>query len=106
MVMAGTFSRHKVIATLAVLGIVLAALYILLMYQRLMTGPVRTGLEKLTDLNFREAFAIAPLLLLIVGLGVYPKPVVDIIKPAVEATMQQVGITDKAPQIPVTEGQK
>jgi NADH-quinone oxidoreductase subunit M len=32
--------------------------------------------------------------------------VVDIIKPAVEATMQRVGVTDKAPQIPVTEGQK
>jgi NADH-quinone oxidoreductase subunit M len=43
---------------------------------------------------------------LIVGLGIFPKPVVDIIKPAVDETMQRVGVTDKAPQIPVTEGQK
>jgi NADH-quinone oxidoreductase subunit M len=106
MVLAGTFSRHKVIAVAAVLAIVLAALYILIMYQRLMTGPVRDGIEKLKDLNFREVFAIAPLIVLIVGLGLYPKPVIDIIKPAVETTMQHVGVTDKAPQIPVTEGQK
>ncbi len=106
MVLAGTFSRHKVIAVIAVLGIVLAALYILIMYQRLMTGPVRDGIEKLKDLNFREVFAIAPLVVLIIGFGIYPKPVVDIIKPAVESTMQRVGVTDPAPQVPVTEGQK
>jgi NADH-quinone oxidoreductase subunit M len=106
MVLAGTFSRHKVIAVIGVLGIVLAALYILIMYQRLMTGPVRDGIDKIKDLNFREVFAIAPLVLLIVGFGLYPKPVVDIIKPAVESTMQRVGVTDPAPQVPVTEGQK
>jgi NADH-quinone oxidoreductase subunit M len=106
MVLAGTFSKHKVIAVIAVLGIVLAALYILIMYQRLMTGPVRDGIEKLKDLNFREVFAIAPLVVLIIGFGIYPKPIVDIIKPAVESTMQRVGVTDPAPQVPVTEGQK
>ncbi|WP_442914523.1 NADH-quinone oxidoreductase subunit M [Kribbella sp. NBC_01484] len=106
MVLAGTFSRHKTIAVIAVFGIVLAALYILLMYQRTMTGPVRDGIEKLKDLNTREVLAIAPLVILIIGFGIYPKPVVDIIKPAVQSTMQRVGVTDKAPQIPVTEGQK
>ncbi|WP_405062327.1 NADH-quinone oxidoreductase subunit M [Kribbella sp. NBC_01505] len=106
MVLAGTFSRHKVIAVIAVVGIVLAALYILLMYQRTMTGPVREGIEKLKDLNKREILAIAPLVILIIGLGIFPKPIVDIIKPAVESTMQRVGVTDKAPEIPVTEGQK
>ena len=106
MVLAGTFSRHKAIAVIAVVGIVLAALYILLMYQRTMTGPVRDGIEKLKDLNVRELVAIAPLVVLIIGLGIFPKPVVDIIKPAVESTMQRVGVTDKAPEIPVTEGQK
>jgi NADH-quinone oxidoreductase subunit M len=106
MVLAGTFSRHRVIAAIAVVAIVLAALYILIMYQRLMTGPVREGIEKLKDLNFREVLAIAPLIVLIIGFGLYPKPVVDIIKPAVESTMQRVGVTDPAPQVPVTEGQK
>lgn len=106
MVLAGVFSNHKVIAVIAVFGIVLAALYILIMYQRLMTGPVRDGIEKLKDLNAREVFAIAPLALLIVAFGFYPKPVVDIIEPAVKSTMEHVGVSDKAPEIPVTEGQK
>jgi NADH-quinone oxidoreductase subunit M len=106
MVLAGTFSKHRTIAVIAVVGIVLAALYILLMYQRTMTGPVRDGIEKLKDLNVREVFAIAPLIVLIIGLGIFPKPIVDIIKPAVEATMQHVGVTDPAPEIPATEGQK
>jgi len=106
MVLAGTFSRHRAIAVIAVVGIVLAALYILLMYQRTMTGPVRDGIGKLKDLNPRELLAIAPLVILIIGLGIYPKPIVDIIKPAVEATMQHVGVTDPAPEIPATEGQK
>jgi NADH-quinone oxidoreductase subunit M len=76
------------------------------MYQRTMTGPVRDGIGKLKDLNPRELLAIAPLVILIIGLGIYPKPIVDIIKPAVEATMQHVGVTDPAPEIPATEGQK
>jgi NADH-quinone oxidoreductase subunit M len=109
MVLAGTFSRHRVIAVIAVLGIVLAALYILIMYQRLMTGPLREDDERLTslkDLNLRELVAIVPLALLIVGLGLYPKPVVDVIKPAVEATMTQVGVSDPKPEVPVTEGER
>jgi NADH-quinone oxidoreductase subunit M len=109
MVLAGTFSKHRTIAVIAVLGIVLAALYILIMYQRLMTGPLREDDERLAslkDLNPRELVAIVPLALLIVGLGLYPKPVVDVIKPAVEATMTQVGVTDPKPEVPVTEGER
>jgi NADH-quinone oxidoreductase subunit M len=106
MVLAGTFSRHRVIAGIAVLGIVLAALYILILYQRTMTGPVRPELSGMRDLRFREVLAIAPLIALILGLGLYPKPVIDIIKPAVESTMQHVGVTDPSPEIPVTEGAK
>ena len=109
MVLAGTFSKHRVIAVIGVLGIVLAALYILIMYQRLMTGPVAEGNERVLrmgDLRFREVLAIAPLMALIVGLGFYPKPVVDVIRPAVEKTMTQVGVTDPKPEIPVTEGAK
>jgi NADH-quinone oxidoreductase subunit M len=54
------------------------------------SGPVR-------DLSLREAIAVAPLLALIVILGVYPKPVLDIIRPAVNATLQDVHRGDPAP---------
>jgi len=109
MVLAGTFSKHRAIAVIGVFAVVLAALYILIMYQRLMTGPVAEGNERVArmkDLRFREVLAIAPLVALIVGLGFYPKPVVDVIKPAVEKTMTQVGVTDPKPEISVTEGER
>ena len=43
--------------------------------------------------------AMAPLVILIIVLGVFPKPMLDVIEPAVQATMQQVGVSDPAPQV-------
>ena len=101
MVLAGTFSRHPVYASVSTLGIVLAALYILIMYQRTMTGPVTTQVQATvtSDLNGREKLAMVPLVLLIVVLGFYPKPLLSVIEPTVVATMQHVGITDPAPRV-------
>jgi NADH-quinone oxidoreductase subunit M len=53
------------------------------------------------DLTGREAWALAPLLALILFLGVYPKPVLDVINPAVTRTMQDAGQTDPAPTVRV-----
>ena len=79
MVLAGTFSRHPAYAAVSTLAIVLAALYILLMYQRTMTGPVTADVERTItdDLNGRERLALAPLVILILVLGVFPKPMLD-----------------------------
>ena len=104
LVLVGTFQRYRVAAVIASAGIILAALYILLMYQRTMQGPLRLppdasggALERLRDLRLREVLAIAPLLALMIFLGVYPKPLTDVINPAVKATMQDAGRTDPAP---------
>ena len=100
MVLAGTFSRHPAYAVISTLAIVLAALYILIMYQRTMTGPVPADVqEKVTDLNGRERLAMAPLVLLILLLGVFPKPMLSIIDPATQATLQHVGMTDPQPRV-------
>ncbi len=77
LVLVGTFAYNWWYAVFAVLGIVLAALYILLMYQRTMTGPTRPAVVGMKDLNLREIGALAPLLLLIVVLGFFPKPLTD-----------------------------
>ena len=74
---------------LATLGIILAAIYILWMYQRTMTGPVRDEVADMPDLKARELWAVGPLIALIIVLGVYPKPVLDIINPAVHQTLVQ-----------------
>ena len=49
------------------------------------------------DLSWREAFAIAPLLGLIVVFGVYPKPIIDVIRPAVNATLDHIQQVDPKP---------
>ena len=93
----GTFTRHKAIAIVATTGIILAALYVLLLYQRTMQGPANEKVTGFADLNARELFAVGPLIALIFVLGVYPKPVTDIINPAVKFTMQDIGQTDPQP---------
>jgi NADH-quinone oxidoreductase subunit M len=100
LVLVGTFTYNWWYAVFAVLGIVLAALYILLMYQRTMTGPVRPELAGLTDLNRREIGALAPLLLLIVLLGFFPKPLLSVIDHGVGSTLEQAGATDPKPDVP------
>jgi NADH-quinone oxidoreductase subunit M len=100
LVLVGTFSRYKLPAILATAGIILAAIYILWMYQRTMGGPVRDQVAGMRDLGPRELFAVAPLIVLLIGVGVYPKPVLDIINPAVRVTMAQVHVTDPVPAHP------
>ena len=100
LVLLGTYSRYPVAAVLAALGVILAALYVLLMYQRTMQGPLRLPAllgDRMPDLRLREMLAVAPLLALMVFLGFYPKPLTDVINPAVEATLQDTGTTDPAP---------
>jgi NADH-quinone oxidoreductase subunit M len=100
LVLIGTFSRYKVPAVIATAGIILAAIYVLWMYQRAMNGPVRDEVKGMPDLRPRELLAVAPLVVLLIGGGVYPKPVLDIINPAVKVTMSQVHTTDPKPAHP------
>jgi NADH-quinone oxidoreductase subunit M len=102
LVLTGTFTASVPAAAFATFGIVLAALYILLMYQRTMTGPLRPELATIPDLNAREVVALAPLLVLIVVLGFFPKPALDVINPGVATTLEHVGVSDPEPATPAT----
>ncbi len=105
MVLAGTFGRHPAYATISTLAIVLAALYILIMYQRTMTGPPTPEVQdRVTELNGRERLAMAPLVLLILVLGFFPKPLLSIIEPTTQATLQHVGVTDPQPRVSAEGG--
>lgn len=165
LVLIGTFSRHPAWAVIATIGIVLAAVYMLWIFQRTMTGPVRgaavvggrgpddmdealavhpdpgsaggpepespviapepgtvsgesraeapvavahaeaghgtrTKVRALFgDLTPREITVLTPLVLLIIVLGVYPQPVLDVINPTAERTMVDAGYTDPVPAI-------
>jgi NADH-quinone oxidoreductase subunit M len=139
LVLIGSFPSQPVFTILATVGMILAALYILLMYQRTMHGPPRgvlfgdpggtvrpamepipepvpaggtggtatataapdtetgaaeetdTGRSRRYDMSRRELAVAAPLVALIIALGFYPQPLIDLIEPAVAATMSDVG---------------
>ncbi|MFI6471555.1 NADH-quinone oxidoreductase subunit M [Streptomyces sp. NPDC050516] len=99
LVLVGTFSRYPVAGVVATLGIVLAALYVLVLYQRTMTGPVKAEVQGMPDLKVRELLVVAPLIALLIFLGVYPKPLTDIVNPAVRQTMSDVQKKDPNPVV-------
>jgi NADH-quinone oxidoreductase subunit M len=113
LVAVGSYGREPVYTILATVGMILAALYVLWLYQRIFHGPVRgnalvdvtggpgtaiapeVGARKaILDLSGREKLVLAPLMVLVLGIGIYPKPVLDVITPTVDATLQSVGISD------------
>ena len=101
LVLIGTFTVHKTYAVIATSGIILAAAYVLWMIQRTTQGTLNPVLAEMPamrrDITLREKVVVGPLILLLVVLGFYPKPVTDVINPAIQATMQNVGTTDPGP---------
>ena len=104
MVLAGTFTRSVTAASFATLGIVLAAMYILIMYQRTMTGPLRDDNQGVHELNHREIGALAPAVVLIIGLGFFPQPLLNVINPAIDDLASHIGKGDPQPKSPVDIG--
>ncbi|HET7476955.1 MAG TPA: NADH-quinone oxidoreductase subunit M [Dermatophilaceae bacterium] len=104
LVLVGTFQRYQVAAVVATLGIILAALYVLLMVQRMLTGPKPEQAGDVADLTTREKLVAAPLLAAFLVLGFYPKLALDVIDPSVAKTLSYVGVSDPAPAHPVAEG--
>ncbi len=126
LVLLGSYPRQPVFTIIATCGIILAALYVLWVYQRMMTGPLRgsavlgggevaparqpavagpgaatdpdvtrrRAAAAFPDLSKREVGVLAPLVVLILLLGFYPQPVLDVINPSVEATMSEAGFAD------------
>ncbi len=97
LVLLGAYNRYWLAAAVGVVALVLSSIYILWLYQRVMTGPVTAGNERIRDLVPREILVVAPLILLLLVLGIYPKPVLNIINPAVGNTMATIGAHDPAP---------
>jgi NADH-quinone oxidoreductase subunit M len=98
LVLIGTFTRYPIFAVFASTALVLSAVYILWMYQRMMTGPVTDGNDRLPDLVPREIAVVAPLIALLLILGVYPKPALEVINPAVTHTLTTIGQHDPTPK--------
>lgn len=105
MVIIGTFQTYPVYSVIGTMGVVLAALYILLLYKKVATGPAPTEwVGKTFDMNGREKLVVAPLIAAFLILGFYPKPVTELLEPAVQTTLQNVGVENPAPTSVDAEG--
>ena len=88
LVLLGAFRARPVWAVLGATGVILSAVYMLWMFQRVMFGPVtHAENERLQDLSLRERLVFAPLLLLIFLIGFMPQPFIDRAQPALERTL-------------------
>jgi NADH-quinone oxidoreductase subunit M len=98
LVLMGAFLSHPILALIASLGVIFAAYYMLPMVQRMLFNPLSNPANRgLPDLNWREIGLLAPLVLLILLLGVYPKPVLDRMEPAAREVLQHASTSRLAP---------
>jgi NADH-quinone oxidoreductase subunit M len=89
-ILLGSFLTRRWWAVVAVSGVILAALYLLWAYQRVFHGEPDEANRSVRDLRFSEGLVMAPLVGLIVFMGVYPKPFLDRIEPAVTRLVHHV----------------
>ena len=94
LILLGAFEANRLAGGVAVAGVVLGAVYMLRMYQRVMFGPLTNPANAtLPDLSRREATIFAPLVGLMLLMGVYPQPFLSRMEPAVQATLARVHAT-------------
>jgi NADH-quinone oxidoreductase subunit M len=100
LVLLGSFTVNRPWAVIGSLGVILAAVYLLWAYQRVWHGPVvREENRRVLDLDRREKLVIAPILAMIVLIGVYPKPFLDRMGPSLSSVVQRVEQANPAPAL-------
>jgi NADH-quinone oxidoreductase subunit M len=90
LVIVGTFAENRLYGVLAAVAVVLAAIYLLWSYQRVMHGPAPAEPEGHADLGIREKAILVPIVAAIVAFGVFPRLLLDTIEPASQQVVRQV----------------
>ena len=91
LVLLSIFSINTYFAVFATTGVVLAATYSLWLYRRMIFGAlIKDDLSEMLDLTKREIIIFVPLITLTIFIGIYPKPVIDIIEPSAKKIVNQV----------------
>jgi NADH-quinone oxidoreductase subunit M len=90
LILIGTFATHAWWAVVATFGVVAAALYLLWAYQRVFHGRAQGANAEIADATTHEQWVLVPVVVLIVVLGVFPKPVLDRITPSVQQLIHHV----------------
>jgi NADH-quinone oxidoreductase subunit M len=104
LILAGTFLTHRWWAVVATGGVILAAVYLLWAYQQAFHGKPKVEAAAIRDLSWREGLVLAPLVILIVLLGVFPGPLLDRIGPSVTRIVTHVEVVahQRPPQVGVS----
>jgi len=90
-ILQGAFIENRMWAGLSVIGVILAAAYLLWLYQRVFFGTVTNPKnEKLLDLSPREILTFAPLIIMAFWIGLYPKPFFEILEQPVNQLVQTI----------------
>jgi NADH-quinone oxidoreductase subunit M len=90
LVMVGTFQANSWVAFLITTGIILGATYMLWLYRRVIFGKlVKPDLLNMMDLTPREVMSFAPLVAIVLWMGIYPSSFLDVMAPSVERLLQQ-----------------
>lgn len=91
LVLLGAWSFRPIYSILAGTGVILSAVYMLWMYQRVFYGKITNAAnENLNDLNFREKLVLVPIVVMIFWIGLYPKPFLTLLEPTVKTVIKQV----------------
>jgi NADH-quinone oxidoreductase subunit M len=97
LVLIGAFQTMPLYAVLAAIGVILSAIYLLWMYQRVMFGEVTHEANKiLADLAPRELIVLVPVVLIIVWIGVYPRPFLARMEASTKSVVERVLAVEKA----------
>lgn len=90
LILLGSWQADKTTTVIAALGVILGAVYMLWMFRRVMFGPVTNhDNEHMTDMNGRELAVMTPFLIMIVLMGVYPKPFMEKMEPSINAFLTE-----------------
>ena len=90
LILIGTFATHTWWAVVATTGVLASALYLLWAYQRVFQGRAEGANAEIADATTSEKWVLVPVVVLIIVLGVFPKPVLDRITPSVHQLISHV----------------
>jgi NADH-quinone oxidoreductase subunit M len=91
LILLGAFESSRAAAAVGTVGIILGAVYMLWMFQRVMFGPLdKPANQSLTDLTRREVAVFAPIVVMIVLMGVWPQPFLRRMEPAVQSYLVRI----------------
>ena len=90
LILIGTFAVHAWWGVVGATGVLAAAVYLLWAYQRVFQGRAVGANATIPDATTKERWVLVPIVVLIVALGVFPRPVLDRISPSVQQLIEHV----------------